>query len=239
MTAQPFRLLDLPQELQSQIYAKYYEGVDLTLRRVERRDTILFSQLIRFHPLPSLALELTSRKVYNDSRKVRHVTWPRRLSLVNLLGIKFWILQLAEHSKYQWLRDHIDSFEFNGREYIWLENAGIKELIKGCPNLQQIYFQLEVNKGFSDDDSMIEYVAAVKELQAEACAPAGRGFDEIGVYLQQVRGPDAILSVIQTIHCRVRNEVRHALDPNGDLDPFGCVSSIFTVWVQLLTLCRS
>lgn len=225
MSLEPFRLLDLPQEIQNQIFTKYYEGVELILQRIERRDTILFSQLIKFHPLPSLALELTSRKVFADSRKVRQVAWPRKLTLVNLLGIKFWILQLAEHSKYKWLRNHIESFEFNGREYVWLEDAGIKELVLGCPSLREIRFVVEVNKFFVEDGSMMEYPKTVEDRKEHACQPAGRGFVDIGRFLQEIQGSDAVLAVTQTVHCRLRNEVRHALDPNGDSDTLACVSN--------------
>lgn len=64
---QPFRLLDLPQETQDKIYKAYLECETIPLPPTNQ--------------LPSLAIELVSRKVSSDVRKVREKTWPRSVRI--------------------------------------------------------------------------------------------------------------------------------------------------------------
>ena len=67
-SVQPFRLLDLPQELQDDVYEKYFEGVRLT--RLSVNETI-----------PCLNIELACRKTCLDVRQVRDRVWPRIVHL--------------------------------------------------------------------------------------------------------------------------------------------------------------
>lgn len=66
---QPFRLLDLPQELQDKMYEKYFEDAPRAMFR---------------HGYPkkvSLQLERVSHKVCTDTRRIKSRVWPRVLEI--------------------------------------------------------------------------------------------------------------------------------------------------------------
>ena len=155
MNIHPFRLLDLPQEIQDQIYAKYYEGVDLVLRKCERRDSIIFTSAISFKPLPNLIIEQTCRKVLTDSRRVRHNIWSRKLTIARLLGVKPWINPLASDIKFAWLRQLVEKLDFEGEKLGTVLNSGVEELIQQFTNLRQIRFTFNEYPGIINNDSQL------------------------------------------------------------------------------------
>lgn len=65
----PFRLLDLPQEIQDKIYAEYLHIAEFKFDASRKS----------FTGQPSLAIERTCRKTFKDCRLVRYRTWPKTL----------------------------------------------------------------------------------------------------------------------------------------------------------------
>lgn len=104
LQVKPFRLLDLPQEIQDKIYEAYHQGVKLTLP-------------LQKGSLPSLNIEVVSRKVGHDAKKVRDAIWPRKIEV----SAEGWLqLTTAERFVVGWLGTHIDSID--------LRSAGHDEL---------------------------------------------------------------------------------------------------------------
>ncbi|KAJ9654076.1 hypothetical protein H2198_006815 [Neophaeococcomyces mojaviensis] len=203
MHSQAFRLLDLPQEIQDNVYAKYYEGVWLVLQRVEWRSSILFSAKIGFNPLPDLRVEQTCRKVLTDSRRARRKVWPRKLVIDNLLGIKLWLTPLASDLKYDWLRGHVETIEFKAKNTQAVINAGVEELIQECPNLQQVQFTYNVYHTLNGDDQLTQSFASVKDgtkSSREMVVHKERGFEQIARLLLNQRGPNACVKITIIMH---------------------------------------
>ena len=72
----PFRLFDLPQEIQDNVYAKYFEDAMPALFSADDCDWNCNKFDVQLHDfvivgIPSLAIESLSRKVSGDARKAR------------------------------------------------------------------------------------------------------------------------------------------------------------------------
>lgn len=74
-TTRPFRLLDLPQELQDNVYHKYLEGVHVIMLPAADR-------------VPSLAIENTCKKVQKDMRRIRNFNKPTMIVIDD--DCRFW-----------------------------------------------------------------------------------------------------------------------------------------------------
>ena len=138
----PFRLLDLPQELQDKIYKHYFESTRLVLP-------------VREGNVASLAVEQACRKVNQDVRSIREETWPTDL----YVNGDIWCLALAQQwstkGSLRWLAQHICSavlrincdwddlvrFE-DDNEYHALASQW-SALVEGCPKLRRIRVDFE------------------------------------------------------------------------------------------------
>lgn len=129
----PFRLLNLPQEIQDKIYEKYFEGVKLVYPLVKST-------------VPSLHIEQTCKKVNRDARNIRERVWPRKLE-VNIYVFEDFLQLLDGRVNAEWLVDRIDTFHFLAEGYFHRRNlrnvneAVIWQLLSTFwPKLRNVYF---------------------------------------------------------------------------------------------------
>ena len=127
-----FRLLDLPQKIQDKIYEKYLEGSSLQVKCVStcqpqgfqasptceyKRSTLLQTlaqHVLVFEGLPSLDIELVSRKVCGDVRKVRNETVSHTLAVKDMsCRVGSDVQRLFIDTKYDWVREHVDKVIFD------------------------------------------------------------------------------------------------------------------------------
>lgn len=97
-----FRLLDLPQEIQDQVYYLYFEETHLQINH---------SNPLRFVDPPDLNIDLVCRKVCGDARRARSVAI--RPSLHLRLGWLTHCLNPLLTPRYAWLHSHVSEIEFD------------------------------------------------------------------------------------------------------------------------------
>jgi len=68
-STKPFRLLDLPQEIQDDVYKKYFEGAELLVLPDWSRISGVEDDTLRFPSIQDLAIELVSHKVGKKRHK--------------------------------------------------------------------------------------------------------------------------------------------------------------------------
>lgn len=99
-SSQPFRLLDLPQEIQDKIYGHYHGRYDLKLKSkqsVTPDGTSIFEPVVGYEQ-DHINLELACRKVRQDSSKVRQGCYSGVLRLEEWKkAINLAIRQLEKH----------------------------------------------------------------------------------------------------------------------------------------------
>lgn len=151
---QPFRLLDLPDELQLHIYRKYYEDKQITLPDPKGDDTECHG--------PSLNVERTCHKVRNDAQKMRKKYLPRTLTIshggflaVNCLG------RFIFARSFESVRKHINTIVITKVDRIetgW-DSMPWEQLVDSCPNLRKVCFEL-VMKRFASRSTWRASIAA-------------------------------------------------------------------------------
>lgn len=107
--------LQLPQELRDRIYREHYKHADIIVRWVPHLRTAKCNGLV-FDRFPSLNIELVSRKVQRDAKRIREVCWPRVMTITRStvdyldstrLDMVFDCL-VRGRERYFWLRDRIE-----------------------------------------------------------------------------------------------------------------------------------
>ncbi|KAK5939783.1 hypothetical protein PMZ80_008165 [Knufia obscura] len=123
----PFRLLDLPQELQDRIYEQYFQSTGLRAFRKSQDewwDNPSPSDHVNFEGIQGLALERASSKVAADSRRARRKTWPRTLDVDVSCALYGGDFDALCYARYAWLQEHIERINMTmpaigGRDQSW------------------------------------------------------------------------------------------------------------------------
>lgn len=104
----PFRLLDLPLEIQRLIVFHCLGGVDYDITVECERLTMLRSRyLIIGYPLPGLLY--VSRHLYDLTAEIRHQMFSGRL----VLNSVFTLIPLKRQARFEWLRHHTRFLHFS------------------------------------------------------------------------------------------------------------------------------
>ncbi|KAK5088250.1 hypothetical protein LTR05_002467 [Lithohypha guttulata] len=152
----PFRLLNLPQEIQDKIYEKYFEGVKLVYPLVKST-------------VPSLHIEQTCKKVNRDARNVRERVWPRKLE-VNIHLLEDFLELLNGRANAEWLVDRIDTFHFLATDLFFGDNLSNvyeamiwRSVSISWPNLRNVYFSWTLTPylDFFNTDEFAENISRV------------------------------------------------------------------------------
>lgn len=144
-----FDFLALPREIQDVIYVIYFSQGRLILKgeakQLGLRDIRLYRQRYnyRFTGIPSLAIELTCRKVYDDARKVRRECWTH--CLIDPATAPNEPRKILESSPAcEWLRENIISLEIQrlSEFSMYLHHAPcLTETISECSQLRYVDLQ--------------------------------------------------------------------------------------------------
>lgn len=180
----PFRLLDLPQEIQDNIYRKYFEDATPTLTGKTHCDWARESQeeeeeedhqeaeydetdeehrentdhVLAISGVPNLTIDLVSKKVNKDARKARERAMSKTLLVTGLYcchGQDMDRLGLGE--EYTWVRKHFDSIIYG--EYSVKPAVQWAAFGSAFPNLRYIEIRCLSGLGIRsiDIDTLGEY----------------------------------------------------------------------------------
>lgn len=135
----PFRLQDLPDELQIKVYQKYFEGTRLKLDKYEgSANKLLFSGM------PSLNVELVCRDMHIEARKARSQQTHRYLITCETHMLSPKALDLfTEDARYVWIREHIDMLLLRDIARPLHEPMDWDRLVERCPRLQRVTLLLQ------------------------------------------------------------------------------------------------
>lgn len=103
---QPFRLLDLPVEIQRMVFEQYFGSWDVTLDY--ERLTMLRSKFL-IKGVPPVDLLLVSRSVYHECKDIRLSTFNGRLNLNSV----FILVPLRRKERFDWLRQNVRILHFS------------------------------------------------------------------------------------------------------------------------------
>lgn len=216
-TQAPFRLLDLPQEVQDKVYEKYFED---TPALIPNRNT----------KLTSLNVDLTSRKVMQDARRARDKVWPNLLE-----GAAASFLDLMARSKnqpdYRWLKNHIREIKIKSHCADYTQPnfslppdqvfAGWHKVISNCPNLRHICFLNIVDNysyiysnpaAFDSPKAFVAHYSNISTYVAENYMPkTERKLRKLSATLGSKFGKDhsiEIRIIVEFHHSDIRNTVQ-------------------------------
>lgn len=169
---QPFRLLDLPLEIQRHVFRKYFEGAQM--RIYQKTPTMLMSDGV-----PSLKAELVSHHVRDVSRSMREECISREI-LVDT-GPSFLDRYLASFcmtTENQWIREHCNSFRFEGHPKPMLPPQW-KVLLDHCPRLRPVDISA-VGKPLLDEHLLHEYLPLNNEKRKALAIAVAEGKLDFG-----------------------------------------------------------
>ena len=112
MASVPFRLLDLPQELQDKVYSLLYaETYDVAVTIAHNRDPreLLKPHIFTLNNIPSYAIELACKKTREDTHLIRRNAFNGQLSItLQELSDEISVGELCANLPF-WLRTHVTS----------------------------------------------------------------------------------------------------------------------------------
>lgn len=137
-TDQPFRLLDLPPELQVRVYEKYFEGAELKIVAYDKQGHF------KFEGMPALDLERTCWTVNIEARKARSHCTSRKTDVFEPYFIQDNLDAFSGGPRYDWIRRHIDKIYIGGASFPTDEinpsptQSDWSALIQSCPRLEKV-----------------------------------------------------------------------------------------------------
>ncbi|KAK5946664.1 hypothetical protein PMZ80_000807 [Knufia obscura] len=162
----PFRLLDLPQEIQDRIYELYFEDATITIEHIETlydnhdqaedpetSDDNAPHIKVKVSDIPSLSIDLVSRKVHLDALAARNRTISDILQLQTAVDMpqKHLLLEVAENAKYEWVRNHVTCLKFMDDNFLY-EFPDWQRFLQNFPYLRYITLCLYRIKAVLDFD---------------------------------------------------------------------------------------
>lgn len=132
----PFRLLDLPAELQKLVYRKYFEGTKLTITEYDED-----SGTTKIEGMPSLSLELVCRAVHDEAKRARTQETSTRVRLSSATFIDY-LAEFAEDARYIWVQTHVQTLDI-GNIYWDLSRGQVNwdALVARCAQLRRVYME--------------------------------------------------------------------------------------------------
>ncbi|KAK5957102.1 hypothetical protein OHC33_001471 [Knufia fluminis] len=137
-TDQPFRLLDLPPELQVRVYEKYFEGAELKIVAYDKQGHF------KFEGMPALDLERTCWTVNIEARKARSHCTSRKMDVFEPYFIQDNLDAFSGGPRYDWIRQHIDKIYIGGASFPIDEinpsptQSDWSALIQSCPRPEKV-----------------------------------------------------------------------------------------------------
>lgn len=149
--AQPFRFLDLPRELQIQVYRQHLATDEVLIYYDQIRGKY------RVSGAPSLAIERVCRQVFVDCRRVRQECITTRLDIWREGFITEHMRTFCEQGKFVWLRSHVRDLVIND-SLVAVPGPNTTThwsiLLRDCPNLKSIVVHTGLEAEDTDDDSV-------------------------------------------------------------------------------------
>lgn len=102
---QPFRLLDLPKEIQLNVVEKHFEGSKLNFK-ANAEGTIVCKSV------SSLELERSSKHLQGLCLKTRNEKIPKTLHFLMPVDMQVFILYLTSQPQFAWIRSHVEMIMF-------------------------------------------------------------------------------------------------------------------------------
>lgn len=140
-SASHFRFLELPQELQDQVFRFHLQDARLTIYDW-RHDEATDDTYLEFRRLPDLALEMTCKAICIGSKRVRSKIWPRELNIDSLDHLNDIFFVLTEHPRYKWVRQHMEVLHLKTWEDPCIMESSWLWLGHFCPRLKHLKLQI-------------------------------------------------------------------------------------------------
>lgn len=129
---QPFRLLDLPKEIQLNVVEKHFEGSKLNFK-ANAEGTIVCKSV------SSLELERSSKHLQGLCLKTRNEKIPKTLHFLMPVDMQVFILYLTSQPQFAWIRSHVEMIMFT-QSPKFSSPPDWQLLCTSVPNLVQVSF---------------------------------------------------------------------------------------------------
>lgn len=179
----PFRLLDLPEELQLNVVERYFEGAQLELDDTPEGSFIC-------QRIPSLRLERVSKHFCAISMKVRDQI-ERTLLLDTSVDLGVFVRELQSQLKFTWLRNHVRAIDFIG-SLAYPSISDWQQLLDVMPNLASVNYVFVIVCNVTDPTTSTLFSAISNNSIGVAGMLKEGLFDPITPSLDNVLGIDAL-----------------------------------------------
>lgn len=144
----PFRLLDLPPELQNMIFAIHYKNTSLHVQCHDGRPKIM--------GLPVPGIEQTCRRLRDQSLAVLTKIVGRKLIMEGDVLEQSPLQDFCLLARFSWVRHHILSLQITHQTWMCITNIDWPLLLSSCSNLEHIELR-HVIHGQADPRCMHQY----------------------------------------------------------------------------------
>lgn len=138
-----FPFLDLPYELQTLIYRKYYEGPEITLELENVNDNLTwqYHRELIFRGIPSSKIELLNHQIRKDATRHKDTYLTRTLKIERTKTLPRIIERLLSDPQYRWICGHIEDIflSTNQLQISWPIDWSL--FLQAFPNVKRMYLK--------------------------------------------------------------------------------------------------